>query len=214
MNSKLLISIMAGLLIGGLAAVFFFIVKPQMANKPVELAPTSAPLPSPTSEPVSQNKKYQSDSGFSFEYPSDVTIKENQPDKTSYADLVLTSAKEDGSITVKIADTKLKDLAAWQKANKTATASAGMKTTLADMDALNIEKAQGITLVSIGDGVLYMVETMNEGNKSYWDGVFTTIVSSFSFEAPAPEPTAKKSSGASGATTGDSDIILEEETVE
>jgi hypothetical protein len=215
MSSKLLISIIVGLVIGGGAAIFFFLLKPQMKSESVTLAPTSAVMPSPTEEPTVEMVKYQNDSGFSFEHPEEIAVKENTPGKTEYANLTITSSKNQGSITLKVDDTKLKDIEAWKKANKIDAATKTKEVQLADLTAVEQTLNSGkTTTVAIGDSVMYTFTVDPQDANIYWYTVYSQLVTSFAFELPeSAEPASKPAAGSSGSST-DSDIILEEETIE
>ncbi len=210
MSQKMLFIIVGGALIGGIAAGVYFLFRAQENTASVELAPLAQISPTPT--PV-ENIKYQNEAGFSFEHPSDVTVKENELDATTYADLVL-SSETDGSIDITIVDTKLKDLAAWKKQNKVPESMKAEDVQLGDLTAsqetLNTGKT---TLTAIGQGVLYTITVNPDDNFEYWQRVYEVVVSSWKFELPEEEPVVPvQGSGAMPAASGDT--IYEEETIE
>lgn len=201
--------VIGGILIGALGIGGFFFMQQKPETKPVELMPVANETV-PTPSLVPEAKKYQSESGFSFEYPSDVVVKENETDASTYANLTLTSDQE-GSIDIKITDTKLKDLAAWKKQNPSMKV---VDATLADLPAqeesLNLGKT---TLTAIGDGVLYQIILNQSENFDYWNNVYQGIIDSFTFELPETPTAAPKKSGSSAPAASGGDIY-EEETIE
>jgi hypothetical protein len=204
--------VLGGILLGGVIGGAFFLMQQKPMTSSVEMAPLEEE-PAPTSAP--EMVKYQNEAGFSFEHPNDVTVKENELDATSYADLELTSSENPGSITIKIVDTKLKDLPAWKKQNTAAAETAkSEQVALGDLDALDITLNSGkTTLVAVGQSVLYTITVDPENNFEYWQKVYQGVVDSWVFELP-DSPTsapAKNSGGGAPASGGD---IYEEETIE
>jgi hypothetical protein len=203
--------IVGGILIGAVVGGAFFLIQSNKTTHPVELAPVEVEAtPIPTIEV--KTLKHQNEAGFSFDYPSDVTIKENELGSVSYADLtLLTLDQRYGSITIKIIDTKLKNNAAWQKANKLDQTAQTEDTMLGDVKALKITESVGTKLIAVGQSVLYTIE-VNSQNDEYWIDIFDQVVSSWKFELPA-SPTSAKSSGSSSQPSSGGDIY-EEETIE
>lgn len=202
-------AILIAVLIGG--AFFFMQQKPTTES--VEMAPVETSEPTPTTVP--EMVKYQNEAGFSFMHTKEISVKENELDKTSYADLTITSSLFEGSIQVKVVDTSLKDLAAWQKANKTISAETS-DVTLEDLSALKIVEEDSLKVISVGDGVLYEIDVVYGKNPEigYWETVVNGIVESWKFELPQTPTTAPvKSSGGGGAPASGGDIY-EEETIE
>lgn len=210
---KVLWIVLGGVLVGGVIAGGFLLMQKKPTTSSVEIAPVENTEPTPTSAPTVE--KYSNEAGFSFEHPSMVTVKENELDASSYADLELTSSEHTGIIAIKIVDTKLKDLPAWKKQNTEASATAkSEQVKLGDLDALDITLNSGkTTLVAVGQGVLYTITVDPADDFEYWQTVYRGIVDSFTFELPAtPTPApSKKSGGSAPAASGD---IYEEETIE
>lgn len=205
---KVLWIVIGGIVIGALIGGFMLMQK-KPSTQPVEMMPVANNQPTPTSAPTVE--KYSNESGFSFEHQSSVTVKENELDATSYADLELTSEENPGTMTVKIVDTKLKDLAAWKKANKLSTSAITTDVQLGDLDALRIEDGTDLKLVAIGQSVLYTLE-VPETNE-YWTGVFDKVISTWVFELPQSPTVAPSKKSGSSAPASASDIY-EEETIE
>jgi hypothetical protein len=201
--------IVGGIVIGALVVGGFFMMKKQPSTQPVELAPIVSE-PTPTSEP--QLQTYQNTSGFSFQHPSTVEVKENEVDAASYANLTISSSDKEGLLKIMVVDTKLKNNAAWIKANKIiATDTTDVK--LGDIDALTIEKGD-TRLVSIDKGVLYtFTVTSTEESSEYWNSLVDSIVSSWTFKLPE-EPTKSAPQKSNSTAPDSSGDIYEEETVE
>lgn len=205
--------VVGGILMGAIVGGAFFLMQQKPVETPVETTPVENEIPTPTSVP--EMVKHQNDAGFSFEYPSDVTITENELDAASYADLELTSPEHPGTITIKIVDTKLKDLVAWKKQNSAAADSMkSEEATLGDLDAVESTLNSGTTtLVAIGQGVIYTITVTPEDNFEYWQEVYEGIVSSWTFELPETPTSAPAKSSGGGAPASGGDIY-EEETIE
>jgi len=186
----------------------FLFMQNKPAIQPVEMAPIASE-PTPTAAPESQ--KYSNEAGFSFEHPSDVTVKENELDAVSYADLELTSIEHPGTITIKIVDTKLKDLPAWKKTAKTPTTAESTQVQLGDLGALRIQDGEKLQLVSVGQSVIYTIEAAEADD--YWTKVFDNIADTWKFELPVSPTTAPAKSSGGGAPAAGGDIF-EEETIE
>lgn len=209
--NKVIIIIGVLILLVGAGVTAYFI---NQNSLPPSTSPTPTMVlekPTPTIQPKAETKIYQNESGFKFNYPTDLTVTAGKVDSKTYANVEFTSPTYEGKIVVKVADTTLKTIDAWLKQNKISSGSAELTTTkLADVPASQVEKDGELWMVAIDQGVLYTISAEYEESKSYWMNAFNTIVDSFEFELLETTTAPAKSSG----STGSDDIILEEETIE
>ena len=155
---------------------------------------------------------YEDTSGFSFTYPSNLTIKEIELDNNSvYSSLEIAGANP-GKLTLRISDTNYPDLSAWQRDfEKTNVLSDVQPVNWADLSAVAFTYGAPKTkrAMTLKDNVLYVLE--GPADAGYWEKNLDTILSSFRFSdavftsAPAVNAT---------ATSPDEDIVLVEETLQ
>ncbi|MBI4130084.1 hypothetical protein HY468_02090 [Candidatus Roizmanbacteria bacterium] len=214
MNSKVVL-IIVGLLIAGGVIGAIILMSPKETKEVVVSVPTSTPVTPTPFAPMEELTTYQNESGFEFQHPKDITVTEGKLDKTSYANLTLTSTLSsrniEGDIRIKVADTKLKDNAALLKDNKEATKGAVMKTVkFADLEALEFTRPSSISAVAVGQQVLYTFDIDLGNEPAYWEKVYRTILNTFAFALPE-EASVPASSGSSSG--GSPDIIFEGEEI-
>jgi len=152
--------------------------------------------------PATSTKNYENLSGFTFDYSEDLEIIENEDlDETVYTDLAAS-----GSISLRIEDSKQKNISGWFKENPDASKSADLfETKLAEMNASEIYGQNELTLIVLDQGVLYQISVAFEDNKKYWQTAYDQIKSSFAFFTPQ---TTTSSSEISESSV--SDDVLEE----
>ena len=199
---SVLIVIVALFLIGG--ATFILSKKENNASFPaIQQVPTIA-----KNLPSTIEKKYVDSSGFTFTYPDDVMVNKKEiNDQITYADINLTSSKAAGNISFLVADTKVKSLEQYLLGNGASISATVKEVTLNNFPAREITQNGAVTTVALDQGILFKI-TMQPGNHmQYWEKIYKTIISSFSFAAP------QTSSEAVPDYSGD-DAVLEEETIE
>ncbi len=161
--------------------------------------------------PSETSIEYTDPSGFSFNYPDNLSITNNNssenPDPNAYADLQLFSKDKNGSLSLKIVDTKLKNLDEWLKSNNSSSTSA-IEKKFGQMNALEIKTADHLILGSIDQGVLFTIE-MPLIEQPFWNSVYKKVLADFNFAAP---DTANQSSTTVAA--GDEVVFEGEEVVE
>lgn len=155
----------------------------------------------------SENKKnYTDESGFTFSYPEDLTLKKNDSnDVRVYTDIALTSTRLGGGVSVKVSDSPFPSLENWVKAQKL-DAPAQKGAAIGRLEAYEIITPTRRTTAAIDQGILFVIETTFEGKESFWSRVHSDVVSTFTF-------TATQESGA-GATSSEEEVIVEEELIE
>lgn len=159
----------------------------------------------PLAEPVSQAPKevvpsktfidYSDPSGFSFSYPDNISIanrasegSDTAVDPNAYADLQLFSKDKNGSLNLKVADTKFKKIEDFLKDNEIPETVVPTEKKLGDLKAYEIKTSDRLILASIDQGVLFTVE-MPLIEEPFWNEVYAQVVSGFTFAAPEPETT-------------------------
>lgn len=195
------------LLLGGVGTGVYLVNKPKEATPskastgsiPTPVAATPAPTMSP-------EKTFSDPSGFSFKYASDIKINDVTPvDNAYYSVLSLTSAS--GGMKITVRDTKYKSIDTWLAGDKEAPKGAKLVTSvsLGTMAAKQYTLSGKLYTVIIDQGVLYLIE--GPADSGYWQKAHDLLVKSFSLTTSNTAATPVPSSGSS-------DTIYEEETVE
>lgn len=154
--------------------------------------------------------EFHDPSGFSFQYPNDFSVTNKTTENTSvYSDLLITSEKHnDGSISILIEDTKLKDFNAWLQKEALATSSAKIsESSFSHLPSHTVVRKDKTQVITLDKGVLFTITLLAQKDKKYFQSAFDTILSSFQF---GQSDNVSESSGVSG----ENDIIMEEEIIE
>lgn len=139
---------------------------------------------SPEAVPSKQLKQYTDSSGFSFSYPADLELqKADEMDNSIYSDLTIASVDVDGSLAIKVTDTKLATLDAWVKSSSEPSAKI-TKTKLGSLEAVEVSSVTKTTLAAIDQGVLFLITVSHPEQQSYWQNIYKSVSSSFAFAAP------------------------------
>ncbi len=147
-------------------------------------------------------KSYSDPAGFTFSYPDNLSLVNNDPkDNTTYADIQLTAKGVEGNLAIKIVDSKVNSLEEWVKTTKFTQSPKEVK--LGSLKALEIAGEDRLLLGSIDQGILFTVETPNKDNKDFWTSAHDKVLADFSFAPPA-------TSQGSGSSDG---VIFEGEEV-
>lgn len=180
MSKKILLG--CCLLIGLIATgVFIFKFKQQNAPLPSPLI-TQKETPKKAS-PSTTYKDYTDSSGFTFSYPDNLSITNNEiVDNSTYADMELSSKEVDGSLVFEITDSKYKSLDEWLKQNKYDSLQP-KEEKLGNLKAVEIQTGDRLILGAIDQGIFFNIE-MPSIEKDYWMNVYTKVLESFSFAAP------------------------------
>jgi len=134
--------------------------------------------------PSTTLKTYSDPSGFSFSYSDNLSLLNNDlKDSNSYAELQLTAKGVNGSLILKITDSKLASLDEWAKLNKTDTDTA-KEVKLGNLKALEITTKDKLLLGSLDQGILFIIEVPTEKNKDFWMEVYNKLLTDFSFAPP------------------------------
>lgn len=186
-NSKVIIPIIIGVLVGGVGAGIFL-----WSKQPKTTTPTTVPS-APTPVPVEQ-ATWTDPAGFTFDYPKDVSVNPHEEDKDNYAHVELTHKDHPGRVIV-----WMKDLPA-----PTISGASVLDTTLGGKPAKKIlvsDPAKKLMIFAIDNDVYVSIEGELQ-DETYWTAVQNGIVDTFAFTG---------SPGAS--TTGGGGASVEEEEV-
>lgn len=201
MKKKIIIpAVFLGLLV--LGAVFFLNWKAD--TKPSQQLSLSAP--SKEIAPSETFIEYTDPAGFEFAYPDNLSIeKSDSEDPNTYADLQIFSKDVNGSIKLRIEDTKFKSLDEWIKSNVTDSNTPAEKK-LGNLKALEIRTGDRLMLGSIDQKVLFTIEVPLVEEK-FWMKVYEKLLSDFTFVSPEANTTSGDS------TSSQSDVTFEGEEV-
>lgn len=130
-------------------------------------------------------KSYTDPSGFSFNYPDNLSLLNNElKDANSYAELQLAAKGLVGSLILKITDNKLTSLDEWVKVNKNGPDTA-KETKLGNLKAMEITKKDKLLLGALDQGILFTMEIPQGAEKDFWGEVLNIVSADFSFAPPA-----------------------------
>lgn len=212
MNKKRAIIVVVVLLLIGIAAVAgYFYVAAQESQKTV--AQKEVPTPTVVA-PSTTLQEYTDPSGFTFEYPDNLTVTAQEiKDTTTYAHVLLTAPKVEGEIAIKVQETKLKSLDAWEVANKELISSASAKEVkLGSLDAREVTLSDKTLIVAVDQNILFTIEVMPKTEKKYWENVAPTILASFSFgmtEAGSDSTSAPLADSADDSVVSEGEEVIE-----
>lgn len=205
MDRKIIIGGIIGLVLVGGVTGWFFVrsLQKDSAVSPMPQGEVSTPL-----LPSKTLKAYESEAGFTFQYPDDVTVSAKDiDDSATYADVEISSTKASGKLTFKAVDTKLPSLASWLKENKKDLSNA-KDITLGDLAAKEIVSDGTIKSVALDQGVLFTIAVEGSEQEEFWKSVYETLLSTFAFVQ------AETLQGSSGSSSGaGADVIFEGEEV-
>ena len=204
MMSKPVKLIAAGLIVLATAGWAWWQLKPKpkvsTAQKEISIKPADLPTVSTTS--------YEDWSGFKFDYPDILTVKEIELDNPQvYSSLELTST--DGKrLTIRVTDADAVNLLDWQKTfNRQNSVRTIDQTTLAGLPAIRLQYGapEMVLTAAIDQGIIYQVQS--NADDGFWDRTHEDLVASFQFTNVAGADSTKASSSQNESVT------LVEETV-
>lgn len=124
--------------------------------------------------PAEKLNEYVDGSGFVFRYPENVTVQSQKEPATSvYSDLTLSSEKVSGSISLKVSETKIASLIKTNEPEK--------EIKLGGLAGREIKTEKGLSAAVLDQGVLFNIEVDFGDNKNFWEKVYETFLSNFSF---------------------------------
>lgn len=126
--------------------------------------------------------EYSDPSGFKFSYPDNLSITNNEiTDKITYTDLQLSSKDVSGSLSLKIADSKLATISAWLTENKISQTPKDVM--LGNLKAIEVQLSDRLLLAALDQKILFTIE-VPAVEKDFWLPVYNKVRTSFSFAAP------------------------------
>lgn len=171
-------------------------------------------LPSPISTeqqakveitPSKTTKSYSDPSGFSFNYPDNLSLlNSDSVGPNTYADIKLTANGIGGSLDLKISDTQFPSITEWLKANSITVTP--KEASLGSLKALEVTTKDKLLLAALDQGVLFTIE-IPKGENNFWADVYKKVVEEFSFAPPAVNTTSQ------GVITVTDEVIFEGEEV-
>lgn len=147
--------------------------------------------------PAEKLNEYVDGSGFTFRYPENVAVqRQKEPASSVYSDLTLSSEKISGGISLKVSETKITSLV------KTSEPEKEIK--LGGLAGREIKTEKGLSAAVLDQGVLFNIEVDFGDNKNFWEKVYETLLSNFSFS---------QTSGAEETTVSGEEVIFEGEEI-
>jgi len=140
-----------------------------------------------TEIPNVETVTYRDWSGFQFDYPSIVTVKEIELDNNQIYSSLELNANDSNKLTIRISDTQISNLEDWQKIfNEQHSLRKLNQTQLADLPAVELfYGAPEMKLtVAVNNGILY--EIQNQADDSFWDLTHNDLIASWKFTLTAP----------------------------
>lgn len=177
MNKKVIIFISILVVIFGIIYFVFFNKKADLVSPVNQKTEKQSIL-----QPSKTLKTYTDTSGFSFNYPDNLSLSSNElKEPASYAELQITAKEISGNLLLKIADSKFKNINEWVKSISSATPKEVM---LGNLKAMEITTDSKILLGSLDSGVLFTIEVNLSDQKNLWMSTYSTLLKDFSFETP------------------------------
>lgn len=138
---------------------------------------------------------YSDPSGFSFSYPDNLSLEKNDTeDNSTYADLKLSAKDVNGSLSLKIIDSKFNTLDEWLKLNSSSS-NPPKDVKLGNLKAIEVMTNDRLLLAALDQGVLFSIEVPLI-DEDFWMKVYNKILSGFTFAPPqAGEAVSSSSDG-------------------
>lgn len=131
-------------------------------------------------------KTYTDPSGFSFIFPDNLSILNNElKDEKTYAQLQLAANGINGSLVLTIADSKYKTLESWVKTTKSTNAAKEVK--LGSLKALEIKTDDKLLLGALDQGIFFNIQVPLNEDRDFWMNVYEKILADFSFVSPTQD---------------------------
>ncbi|MBI5452430.1 hypothetical protein HY945_03130 [Candidatus Gottesmanbacteria bacterium] len=175
MKNKKTIFIILGVTFVVLSLTLLLYLRWQFSAK---TAKTAQIIPTPT---IAEDlTAWQDQSGFTFQYPKNLTLDPHDEDEENYAHLELSSATSSGSLIVWAKDTTASDI---DELVDQEDAKGFIDTSLSGERAKKIltsKDTQKISTSTIYNGYLYQIEA-DLADSDYWNRIYNTVSSSFRF---------------------------------
>lgn len=215
MKKPVIIIIAGGLTLGILGAgAYMYLVKktvPDPAVIQVNVSPA----------PIQTLVTWDDPSGFTMQYPDDVSVNKHDEDQVNYAHVELSSSAHPGGIIVWVKDLpkNVTNTLSWGKMAATPSSAISFDTTLGGQPAQKILVSGAVKQQSVGvvyDGVVWSVEA-SLADEPYWQQVYDVITKTFAFKPiggsnAASQPQTPSSGGDASMDAGasaDEEEVLE-----
>lgn len=147
-----------------------------------------------TDEPSETLIEYTDPAGFSFSYPDNLSLINYEiEDLNTYADIKLFANGINGSLSLKISDSKSTSLDDWFKLNKNAIIEPEKEVKLGNLKALELKLSDRLLLGALDQGVLFTIE-MPRVEEDFWIKVYSKILETFTFVQPQQDTGQQSSS--------------------
>lgn len=177
-KKNLLLVLIVGLIIAGIAGVF--ILNPAKPNLSLQSPLVIQQNPLKKIIPSNTFKEYQDPSGFAFNYPDNLSITKKDLEESDYANIELSSKEVNGSLNLRISDSKFKSLDDWLKQNQGSAKNNPKELKLGELKALELQHDDRLLLGALDKGVLFSIE-MPLVEKDFWMVVYNKLLADFSF---------------------------------
>ncbi len=210
MKKPVVMILVGGLILGGIGAGAYLYFSPKSQNSVevtgVNVIPTSAPTLLMWDDP----------SGFTMQYPDDVTVNKHEEDQVNYAHVEITNTAHPGGIIVWVKDLpkNVTNTITWGKVAATPSSAISFDTTLGGQPAQKILVSGAVKTQSVGlvyDNVAWSVEAVL-ADESYWQQVYDIVTQSFTFK-PLAGAAAGQSSGGGDDAPVDAGVSVDEEEI-
>lgn len=198
---KVWLAIIFGLIAGGIGTGIY-LASGRAAGK------SSQPPAEVAQESAADLTTWKDPNGFTFQYPSGLTLNKHDEDKQNYAHLEFTHPDHQGNVVIWGKDTTAADVTAWARTEKKFTGANILDSTLGEKPAKKILLSDPTTMIIVGavfDGIVWTVEAQLVDD--YWTNVHRTISDSFKFIPLEGESTA------GGTAPLEEEIYADEEEV-
>jgi len=166
--------------VGLIALVIYLIFSPKRSS--LNTSQTSLLKTNQEITPSKTLKSYSDPSGFTFNYPDNLSLQNNESTSSAaYADIQLTSKDVGGSLNLKISDTKFATVSAWAKSVSRQTPK---EVSLGNLKALEVTSGDKVFLGAVDSGVLFNIEIPVGDKKDFWINVYSKVIQDFSFTPP------------------------------
>lgn len=182
--------------IGLIAVAGKFLLFPDSQKVPLN-SPAGRAVNTPIT-PSETTKTYTDPSGFSFNYPDNLSLAPNGLTDATYAEVQLSAKGVEGNLVLKITDSKFASLDSWAKSIKDAE-GAPKEAKLGTLKALELKVDSGLKMAAIDQGVIFSIDV---SRSDFWNKVYNKVLADFSFTTPE-----------AGSVVSSDDVIFEGEEV-
>lgn len=129
-------------------------------------------------------KEYTDQSGFSFNYPDNLSLTNNEiKSERTYADIKLSMKELEGDISIVISDSSFNKLEDWALANSVESSTV-TEAKLGNLKASEMLNTDRLILGVLDQGVLFTVEVKFGDSRDFWMEAYNKILEEFTFVIP------------------------------